>query len=818
MSDRGDGHEVHPGDPWHPGWTDDAVEQSATPPRNTRPKKPRRFGRRSRDHDQAPAEAEDDNAYSEQAVDRDARFRPAPPFVGSAPSESAPPAGDLAPQPGAPASLEIPAWVGTATAGAEVEEVGFSESTSPSDVRLGPTEPTEATTTEEIEVLSAPEASPEPSATPPQVGQAAFPEVSDDLPAEQVPPESAAVEREAFDALRRLEAGELTSDAADDPFDALRRLEDAKTDELAPIAGDAGYGVAGKEAFAALSDSDSEDLSDWEAFTGPERAAGARSDPEPRGAPAPVAEVAGGREPVDDVQEVTAAASERRGIWPFRRKHRAVSDEAVVATDRADDVSPVPGDWFADLAEGGAVVPGVDPAAATDGPVEVGAAPAATTSASPAGEMVGYPAAVEESDPRAAIPDSPLRSEDAATTAAPGYEEDDSEDLRSGGPWRLSFDDGTSEESFDPSYDPAPAAAVRGDRDEWAPDPNWDPEATVEMTDPGLRHSDEVYGSAGTMEHRGLAEEIHRLGDEDTEWQAMSAAMPGIETGVVGFEDVADLKTGDQYEEGPRSDLGARVGTGLLLLVFLLGTMFVGGAAMAVFVGAMALLGIWEFYGTLRRLEFQPLALIGYVGAVGVLAAAWFHGPIAVPVGLALLVVLVFFVYAFSPLRQDALANGGLTVLAVAWVAGTAAFATPILRQQDFRVLVMALVAATIAMDVGAFVFGRTWGSRALAPMVSPHKSVEGLLGGVLLTMGIGVAFGMLVEPFDTASGIALGAVVSVMAPLGDLGESMVKRSLGVKDMGTVLPGHGGVLDRIDGFLFVLPAAWVLYRIVGLLG
>jgi phosphatidate cytidylyltransferase len=78
--------------------------------------------------------------------------------------------------------------------------------------------------------------------------------------------------------------------------------------------------------------------------------------------------------------------------------------------------------------------------------------------------------------------------------------------------------------------------------------------------------------------------------------------------------------------------------------------------------------------------------------------------------------------------------------------------------------------------------------------------------------------FGHLFEPFDLRSGAALGLVVAFVAPIGDLVESMVKRSLGVKDMGTILPGHGGILDRVDAFLFVVPAAWALYWALGFLG
>ena len=86
-----------------------------------------------------------------------------------------------------------------------------------------------------------------------------------------------------------------------------------------------------------------------------------------------------------------------------------------------------------------------------------------------------------------------------------------------------------------------------------------------------------------------------------------------------------------------------------------------------------------------------------------------------------------------------------------------------------------------------------------------------------VLHIAAAVAIGYFFEPFTIRSGAALGLVVAVVAPLGDLAESMIKRSLAVTDMGTILPGHGGVLDRVDAFLFVLPAAWVLYETLGLL-
>jgi phosphatidate cytidylyltransferase len=329
--------------------------------------------------------------------------------------------------------------------------------------------------------------------------------------------------------------------------------------------------------------------------------------------------------------------------------------------------------------------------------------------------------------------------------------------------------------------------------------------------------SEEILAGAVTMEHRGLAEEVAAADTAETELQALSAPMPGLESGVVGFEDVAHLGSDEEMTAPARSDLPIRVATGMVLALMLLGALWVGGEFFAGFVGLMAILGLGEFYGSLRRCGYQPLALFGFLGAAGMLAGTWFYGPVSIPIATVATVILSFFYYAFAPHRRDALTNGGLALLGMLWVIGTAAFAFPIAASPEFRVLVLATAATVIATDVGAYFAGRSWGRRLMAPVLSPHKTWEGLAGGVVLGIGAAVGAGYLFDEIGLRAGAALGLVVAVMAPLGDLAESMVKRSLGVKDMGSMLPGHGGILDRIDAFLFVLPAAWVLFETMGLL-
>lgn len=128
----------------------------------------------------------------------------------------------------------------------------------------------------------------------------------------------------------------------------------------------------------------------------------------------------------------------------------------------------------------------------------------------------------------------------------------------------------------------------------------------------------------------------------------------------------------------------------------------------------------------------------------------------------------------------------------------------------------MGAIVATVAEDVGALVLGGWLGRRPLAPRVSPRKTWEGLVGGGILAIAASAAITGQVYPWTPAKAAVLGLVVAVIAPVGDLCESLIKRDLGFKDMGSLLPGHGGVLDRVDALLFVLPATYYLVRVLHL--
>ena len=333
------------------------------------------------------------------------------------------------------------------------------------------------------------------------------------------------------------------------------------------------------------------------------------------------------------------------------------------------------------------------------------------------------------------------------------------------------------------------------------------------------------YEHAVTTEHLGLAEAVAEAADKGAELQAVAAALPGMETGVVGFEDVVPEPV-DEIEEHisigadptRRSENYLRVITGLVLAGAFAGALLWSADALAVMILVIMVLALGEFYGVLLKAGYQPVSLFGLAGGAGALLAARVWGPIAVPGAVMLAITATFFYYAMTPSRRDPLTNGALTITAMVWVAGLASFAMPLLESDDYQELVFVFVALTVFMDIGQYFAGRSFGEHRLAPTVSPGKTIEGFIGGALLTISSGAAIGQLFEMFTITEGVILGVVTAIVVPLGDLSVSLVKRALDIKDMGGLLPGHGGLLDRLDGMLFAIPSAWLAFQWMGLLG
>jgi phosphatidate cytidylyltransferase len=241
----------------------------------------------------------------------------------------------------------------------------------------------------------------------------------------------------------------------------------------------------------------------------------------------------------------------------------------------------------------------------------------------------------------------------------------------------------------------------------------------------------------------------------------------------------------------------------------------VGGMFVAVPVLAYA---AYEYFVAANKAGHEALLPVGVVSTVAFVIAAYNYGEQALPVVMVLSVAVCFLWYLVRASADRPVSNIGVTLLGIGWIGLFGSFAGLLLAEPfgNGVAFLLAAVVPTIAYDVGALFVGRSAGSRPLSE-ASPNKTIEGLLGGMVLAVAAGVVFATLaggVFPFDEAGeGLKLGVLVALVAPLGDLSESLVKRDLGVKDMGSILPGHGGLLDRFDALLFVLPAVWYLARV-----
>jgi phosphatidate cytidylyltransferase len=331
--------------------------------------------------------------------------------------------------------------------------------------------------------------------------------------------------------------------------------------------------------------------------------------------------------------------------------------------------------------------------------------------------------------------------------------------------------------------------------------------------------TEEHYLDAATREHHDLAAAITAAEFEDTEQVALSAAIPGLESGVLGFDDVVNPGTdGSSTRVAPpkSSDLVLRVGTGVALVAaFLLSLLW--RPAIIVLALAVFVIAAGEFYSVLMHRRYKPLSIFGFLGIVGAGLGTVVWGVVAIPIAFALMITVILLFDAVSGRRHGAVTGFSLTILVAVWIGGFGAFAFPIIAADNYQALVLTVVGMVALVDIAAYFVGRTIGRRPFAPVISPKKTIEGFVGGTLMALVAGAVASFFVEAIDLPAGLVLGVVVAVFAPLGDLSVSVVKRSLNIKDMGSILPGHGGLLDRIDAIIAVVPAAWAAFVWMGLL-
>jgi len=276
----------------------------------------------------------------------------------------------------------------------------------------------------------------------------------------------------------------------------------------------------------------------------------------------------------------------------------------------------------------------------------------------------------------------------------------------------------------------------------------------------------------------------------------------------------------DQELAGGRNagrDNGLAIVIGGALGLLFLALAKAGPRYVMVLAAVLVVLAATEVYAVLRRAGYRPATLLGLVATFSLLLGAYWKGEQALALVMVLTIVFAMLWYLSGVMVGRPTVNIAVTLLGFGWAGFLGSYAALILRPGAHpghpRYGVALLVGAalcTVANDVGAYAFGRTFGRTPLAPNISPNKTLEGLMGGALCSILVGAGIVSRMHPFSVGKGFWLGVAVAVVAPLGDLCESMIKRDIGIKDMGTLLPGHGGVLDRFDAMLFVLPTTYYL--------
>jgi phosphatidate cytidylyltransferase len=265
-------------------------------------------------------------------------------------------------------------------------------------------------------------------------------------------------------------------------------------------------------------------------------------------------------------------------------------------------------------------------------------------------------------------------------------------------------------------------------------------------------------------------------------------------------------------------DLPVAVASGVVLLIGIAGSLVFWKTAFMLIVAGAVLVAIWELHkGFLAKeidLPEQPLM----AGGVVMVMVAYFFGPAALVTATAV-TALVTMLWLLRRGVPGYVQNATASVFTLIYVPFLGSFVALLLaeggtsdfdRWDDGVKGIIVFILVTIASDIGGYFAGVLFGRHPMAPVISPKKSWEGFAGSIVFCVAVGYALVVYFLDGDWWVGIALGLIAAVMATLGDLCESVIKRDLGIKDMSQVIPGHGGLMDRLDSVLATIAPIWLL--------
>lgn len=282
-----------------------------------------------------------------------------------------------------------------------------------------------------------------------------------------------------------------------------------------------------------------------------------------------------------------------------------------------------------------------------------------------------------------------------------------------------------------------------------------------------------------------------------------------------------DPLSGRAVRKGSTRSVSVATLTGVVLAAVVLVIFYLGPVAVMVLVIAALTLAAGEAFAGFRAVGAHPATILGLVAVVTLCVSVYEKGLSATAVVAALLVMFSFVWYLNAEKMIDVVDGVGATVFVFAWVGVLGSFALVMASPHTFThrhglAYLLGAIILTVSNDTGALFIGRWLGKRPLNSRLSPNKTIEGTVGGTVLTLLVGALVLSRMHPWTMTHGLEAAVAMCVVVPMGDLFESMFKRTLGVKDLGHLLPGHGGMLDRVDGLLFALPTMYFMTHLLSL--